>query len=129
MAAPNRRTERDRLPEAIHQLGPDPFDVELRLIISHDQAAAEGFHGSPSFLVSGRGPFADADAPVGLASWTRPQTAWQVGGCGACWSAWWAVPVPGQFALRRKADLIRSLLIAAIAVSGIPAGHTTVHSP
>ena len=40
-----------------------------------------------------------------------------------------SVPVPGQFALRRKADLIRSLLIAAMAVSGIPAGHTTVHSP
>jgi hypothetical protein len=89
MTAPNRRTERDRLHEAIHHLGPDPFDVELRLIISHDQAVAEGFHGSPSFLVSGRGPFADADAPGGLACRVYPTPDGLAGGCGACWSAWW----------------------------------------
>ena len=63
---PNRRNGRDRLQGAIDRVGRDRFEVNLRLIASHEQALAEGFRGSPSFLVDGRDLFADHDAPVGL---------------------------------------------------------------
>jgi hypothetical protein len=64
---PNWRTGRDRLHAAVQQVGADRFDIELRLILSHEQAVAEGFHGSPSFLLDGVDPFADPGAPVGMA--------------------------------------------------------------
>jgi len=41
-------------------------DVEHVLVEAPEQAAAWGFHGSPSILIDGVDPFAHADAPVGL---------------------------------------------------------------
>ena len=40
--------------------------VERRLVDTVEEAEATRFHGSPSILVDGADPFADADAPVGL---------------------------------------------------------------
>ena len=40
--------------------------VEHHRISTPQQAEAVGFRGSPSVLVNGRDPFADADAPVGF---------------------------------------------------------------
>jgi hypothetical protein len=56
--------ERD-LKEAIRQLDLDA-DVTYRKVASHEDAEELGFRGSPTILVSGRDPFAEADAPVGL---------------------------------------------------------------
>lgn len=64
---PNWRTARDHLHTAIQRLGAEHFDVELRLIVSLEQALAHDFHGSPTILLDGRDPFADPDAAVGLA--------------------------------------------------------------
>lgn len=41
--------------------------IELELIDTHDKAVARGFRGSPTVLIDGVDPFADEDAPVGLA--------------------------------------------------------------
>jgi len=39
----------------------------LELIDTHDKAVARGFRGSPTVLIDGLDPFADKEAPVGLA--------------------------------------------------------------
>jgi hypothetical protein len=41
--------------------------VSVTVIESDEQAQARGFTGSPTFLINGRDPFAQAGAPVGLA--------------------------------------------------------------
>lgn len=64
---PNWQTGHDRLMAAIQQLGPDRFDVDLRLIGSPAQAVSEQFRGSPSFRVDGVDPFAEEGAPFGMA--------------------------------------------------------------
>ncbi len=40
--------------------------IERRLVETVEDAEATRFHGSPSIIVDGVDPFADADAPVGL---------------------------------------------------------------
>lgn len=40
--------------------------VERRLVETVEEAESVRFHGSPSIIVDGIDPFADADAPVGL---------------------------------------------------------------
>lgn len=40
--------------------------VERRLVETVEEAEETRFHGSPSVIVNGVDPFADADAPVGL---------------------------------------------------------------
>jgi hypothetical protein len=42
-------------------------EVRYQLIDTPEAAAEQGFRGSPTVLVDGRDPFADRDAPVGLA--------------------------------------------------------------
>lgn len=64
---PNWRTGHDRLMEAIQQLGPDRFGVDLRQVGSHEQAVAEQFRGSPSFRIDGVDPFAEDGAAFGVA--------------------------------------------------------------
>jgi hypothetical protein len=63
---PNWHIASDRLLDAIDRLGWDLFEVDLQLITGYEQAVAEGFRGSPSFLVEGRDLFADHHVPVGL---------------------------------------------------------------
>ena len=41
--------------------------VRYQLIDTPEAAAEQGFRGSPTVLVDGRDPFADRDAPIGLA--------------------------------------------------------------
>ncbi|MGH3649163.1 MAG: thioredoxin family protein [Acidimicrobiia bacterium] len=41
--------------------------VGYELIETHETAVARGFRGSPTVLIGGADPFADEDAPVGLA--------------------------------------------------------------
>lgn len=41
--------------------------VGYELIDSHEAAVGRGFRGSPSVLIDGADPFADENAPVGLA--------------------------------------------------------------
>jgi hypothetical protein len=41
--------------------------VDYELIDTHELAVARGFHGSPTVLIDGVDPFADDNAPVGLA--------------------------------------------------------------
>jgi hypothetical protein len=76
---PNWQTARDRLLDAIDRLGRDSFQVDLRLITGYDQAVAEGFRGSPSFVVNGRDPFADHHAPIGLTCRSYPTEAGPAG--------------------------------------------------
>jgi hypothetical protein len=61
-------------PEALEQLrsvladaGVDPGIVELREIVSDEQAERERFHGSPTILVDGRDVAPAEGQPVGLA--------------------------------------------------------------
>lgn len=41
--------------------------IALELIGTHDEAMRRGFRGSPTVLINGSDPFADEDAPEGLA--------------------------------------------------------------
>ena len=54
-----------RLREALEKLG-RTVDVEKVLVTTPEQAEEWGFRGSPSVLVDGEDPFAQAGAPVGL---------------------------------------------------------------
>lgn len=63
---PNWRLAEERLIEAVQRCRPGT-DVELVLVSSPEDAERLGFRGSPTVLVDGRDPFADATAPVGLA--------------------------------------------------------------
>lgn len=54
-----------RLAEALAELERDDV-VERRQVTTFEQAEELRFRGSPTLLVDGRDPFADADAPVGL---------------------------------------------------------------
>jgi hypothetical protein len=76
---PTWQIARDRLLDAIDRLGRDLFKVDLRLITGYQQAVAEGFRGSPAFLVDGRDPFADHHVPVGLTCRSYPTEAGPAG--------------------------------------------------
>ena len=43
------------------------LSVTLQLIDTPEAAEAEGFRGSPTVVINGTDPFADPDAPIGLA--------------------------------------------------------------
>lgn len=63
---PHWHVMHDRLREAIASTDSDA-QVELVQVRTPRQAAEWRFHGSPSVLVNGRDPFAEPDAPIGLA--------------------------------------------------------------
>lgn len=63
---PNWRVADARLREALTAAGADPDSVIYQKV-TVEQAEAHGFGGSPTILVDGNDPFADADAPSGLA--------------------------------------------------------------
>lgn len=63
---PHWATAEQRLIEALSRLGSSDVVQRLR-IDSPEHAERVGFRGSPTILLDGRDPFADADSPVGFA--------------------------------------------------------------
>ena len=64
---PNWTLADERLREALTRVGRADVSVEHQRVATPEEAEACGFRGSPTVLVNGRDPFADVDAPVGLA--------------------------------------------------------------
>jgi hypothetical protein len=62
---PNWHVADDRLREALDELG-SRVAVERVLVFTPAEAEAWSFHGSPSVLVDGVGPFPEPGAEVGL---------------------------------------------------------------
>jgi hypothetical protein len=62
---PNWRQAEQNLLVAAERLGLD-LEIAYERIESPSQAEMMGFRGSPTILISGRDPFADPHAPVGL---------------------------------------------------------------
>jgi hypothetical protein len=62
---PNWRQVEKDVSEAVDALGVDA-EIAYDTIESQGRAEEVGFRGSPTILISGRDPFADPDAPVGL---------------------------------------------------------------
>ena len=62
---PNWKIAEQDISVAIGNLGLDA-EVRHQKIESHDEAERLHFRGSPTILVSGKDPFADENAPVGL---------------------------------------------------------------
>jgi hypothetical protein len=58
---PNRRTVLDRLDAALVVLGNPSAHITERVIDDPTEARAAGMRGSPTILLDGRDPFADAD--------------------------------------------------------------------
>lgn len=64
---PNWKTADERLRAALAELGRGDEQVEYLEVVSHSQAEAVGFRGSPTILIDGRDPFGgDITDPVGL---------------------------------------------------------------
>jgi hypothetical protein len=63
---PHWKLADERVRLALSRLGLAATDVAHEVIDSWEKAQAVGFHGSPTILVNGLDPFADAAAPVGL---------------------------------------------------------------
>lgn len=64
---PNWGQTRQRLAEALSAVGADPSAYRLVVVTTAEEAERLEFRGSPTVLVDGQDPFADPDAPVGLA--------------------------------------------------------------
>ena len=63
---PNWAIARDRLIEAMAEVGLDPAAIEFERVETDEEARRLEFRGSPTVLVDGTDPFAPSDAPVGL---------------------------------------------------------------
>lgn len=63
---PNWRLARGRLRQALSRLGVSDTPVKYRRVGSPAEAERIGVHGSPTILVDGCDPFADAIAEAGL---------------------------------------------------------------
>jgi len=61
---PNWEIAETRLGEALTAIGQDPAVVRRVLVRSHEDATSAHLRGSPTILVNGRDPFADAAAPA-----------------------------------------------------------------
>ena len=74
---PNWRDTRSDLDRVLSELGLEAV-IETMLINTQESAEENDFRGSPTVLINGYDPFADADAPV---VWhvgsTSPSPAWQ----------------------------------------------------
>ncbi|MGH1525372.1 thioredoxin family protein [Leifsonia sp. L25] len=62
---PNWMTTEQRLHELTD--GRADITIQRQLVSSVEEAETLGFHGSPTVLIDGDDPFAEPDAPVGLA--------------------------------------------------------------
>jgi hypothetical protein len=65
-ACPNWQLADGRLQEALVRAGRTDVRVERHEVATSDEGETSGFRGSPTVLVDGRDPFAEADAAVGL---------------------------------------------------------------
>jgi hypothetical protein len=63
---PNWRTTMSLVNEALDELGMDA-EVTTRLVETEEDAVALDFRGSPTLIVDGVDPFAEPEAPIGLA--------------------------------------------------------------
>ena len=61
---PNWRQTEDRLREALRRVGSDPDTVARTMVTSPEDDDRLSFRGSPTVLLDGEDPFADASAPV-----------------------------------------------------------------
>ena len=57
----------ERLRHALDRLGEPSPDIKLYEVSDEADARRVGFHGSPTVLIDGVDPFADLDAPIGVA--------------------------------------------------------------
>jgi hypothetical protein len=57
----------DRVRDALGRVGIGDQDVELERVDGPVEAAAVGFHGSPTILIDGTDPFSDETTPGGFA--------------------------------------------------------------
>ena len=64
---PNWRVADERLREALARVGHPDAIIEYRMVTTPEQAEELRFRGSPTVLITGRDPFLDGEAPVGLA--------------------------------------------------------------
>lgn len=64
---PNWRAADDVLRQALDAIGAGDVTPVHVDVTSPEQAELLGVRGSPTFLIDGRDPFADASAPLGLA--------------------------------------------------------------
>lgn len=63
---PNWKVALDRVHEAVDRSDLDGVEIDLERVETAEEAEKVGFRGSPTVLIDGGDPFADADAPVGL---------------------------------------------------------------
>ena len=63
---PNWQATHDLVRQALRTVGQPESALTLQDVPSAEDAEAVGFRGSPTVLVDGVDPFADASAPVGL---------------------------------------------------------------
>lgn len=63
---PHRELAEVRLRQALADLGREGAQITHQRIDSPEDAERLGFHGSPTFLVNGRDPFAMQELPAGL---------------------------------------------------------------
>lgn len=64
---PHSEPAADLLHQALHDVGLRGATVSTRVVAGQGEAEQRGFKGSPTFLIDGRDPFADAGRPAGLA--------------------------------------------------------------
>jgi hypothetical protein len=63
---PNWRVADERLREALVRVGQPDAPIKYLTVTTSEQADVLRFRGSPTVLITGRDPFLDGDAPVGL---------------------------------------------------------------
>lgn len=56
----------ERLRDALRETGREGEEIALERLESPEQAEALGFTGSPTIVIDGVDPFAEAEAPVGM---------------------------------------------------------------
>jgi hypothetical protein len=65
-SCPHWRLARQRLGEAVARAGGGALTIAVRIIITQQEAAHHGLHGSPTILINGMDPFADPGARPGF---------------------------------------------------------------